>query len=69
MKVMWAKSDQHTEWGLFHVGDVIDMTALGIPDGVVSSWIKDGYAVPEITAEKPDKPKKIKKTMKEVSHG
>ena len=61
MKVTWAKSDQHTEWGLFRVGDVIDTTALGIPDEVVSSWIKDGYAVsaPEIVAS--DKPKKIKK--------
>jgi len=36
------------------------MAALGVPDEAVSSWIKDGYAVGE--PEKPDKPKKIKKT-------
>ena len=62
MKVTWAKSDQHTEWGLFRVGDVIDTTALGIPEGVVSSWIKDGYAAPGIPAEKPDRLRKIKRT-------
>jgi len=61
MKITWAKSDQHTEWGLFRVGDVIDTIALGIPGEVISSWIKDGYAVPEIAAEKPDKPRKIKR--------
>jgi len=60
MKVKWAKSDQHTEFGLFKVGAVIDMAALGVPDEAVSSWIKDGYAVGE--PEKPGKPKKIKKT-------
>jgi len=65
MKVKWAISDQHTEFGLFRVGHIIDMAALGVPDEVVSSWIKDGYAV-EVRAEpkpgQPDKPKKIKKT-------
>jgi len=64
MIIKWAKSDQHSEWGLFRVGDVIDTTERGIPDEVVSSWRRDGYAVeglPEKAAEKPDKPKKIKK--------
>jgi hypothetical protein len=45
MKVKWAISNQHTEFGLFKVGAVIDMAALGVPEEVVSSWIRDGYAV------------------------
>jgi len=45
MKVKWAKSDQHTEFGLFRVGHIIDMAALGVPDEAVSSWVRDGYAV------------------------
>lgn len=45
MKVKWAISNQHTEFGLFRVGAVIDMAVLGVPDEVVASWVKDGYAV------------------------
>ena len=64
MKITWAKSDQHTEWGLFRVGEAIDTTARRIPDEVVSSWTRDGFAVeePETAAVIPDKPKRIKKT-------
>jgi hypothetical protein len=64
MKVKWAISDQHTEFGLFRVGHIIDMAALGVPDEVVSSWTRDGFAVeePETAAVIPDKPKRIKKT-------
>lgn len=73
MKVKWAISNQHTEFGLFKVGAVIDMAALGVPDEVVSSWTRDGYAVavepePEKAAEKPDKPQKTKKAIKEARH-
>jgi hypothetical protein len=45
MKITWAKSDQHTDWGLFKVGDVIDTTEKGIADEIVTSWTRDGFAV------------------------
>jgi hypothetical protein len=54
MKVKWAKSDQHTEFGLFRVGHIIDMAALGVPDEAVSSWVRDGYAV-EVKPERESK--------------
>ena len=54
MKVKWAISNQHTEFGLFKVGHIIDMAALGVPDEAVSSWIKDGYAV-EVKSEREPK--------------
>jgi hypothetical protein len=66
MIIKWQKSNQHTDYGLFRVGDVIDTASRGIPDEVILSWTKDGYAVetlPEKAAEKPDKPKKIKKAI------
>ena len=45
MKITWVKSDQHTDWGLFRVGDVIDTAARGIPEAVVTNWTRDGFAV------------------------
>ena len=78
MKIIWAKSGQHTDWGLFKVGDVIDTEAvptnrgtgiLGIiPEAIVQAWIADGYAILEAPAdapkpEKPEKPKKNRKTI------
>jgi len=54
MKVKWAISNQHTEFGLFKVGHIIDMAALGVPDEAVSSWVRDGYAV-EVKPEREPK--------------
>lgn len=45
MIIKWEKSDQHTDLGLFKVGDVIDTTKRGIPDEAVLSWVRDGFAV------------------------
>jgi len=62
MIIKWAKSDQHTDFGLFKVGDVIDATARGIPDGVISSWARDGFAIemkPGVKAESRREAKKI----------
>jgi hypothetical protein len=61
MKVVWMKSDQHTEWGLFRVGDVIDVTATGIPAEVVANWTASGFAA---TVDEP-RAKKVKKTAEE----
>jgi hypothetical protein len=70
MKIIWKKSDQHSDWGLLRVGDAIDTTALKIPDEVVSSWTSDGFAEvipePKPESERPDKPKKVKSAKKEA---
>jgi hypothetical protein len=66
MKVTWANSDQHTEWGLFRVGDVIDTTERGIPDEVISSWTQDGFAVEVKLSAKSEKLKKLIKVIKEA---
>jgi hypothetical protein len=68
MIITWASSNQHTEWGLFKVGDVIDTTEKKIPDPVVESWTRDGFAVPEPAPvePKPEKPKKVKKPIEEA---
>ncbi|MCJ7643294.1 MAG: hypothetical protein MUP28_02305 [Candidatus Aminicenantes bacterium] len=47
MIIKWQKSNQHTDYGLFRVGDVIDTVARGIPDEVILSWARDGFAVEE----------------------
>ena len=51
MIITWAISSQHTEWGLFKVGDVIDTTEKGIPDSVVESWTRDGFATVPVTID------------------
>ncbi len=62
MVIKWQKHDEHTDFGLFKVGDVIDTAARGIPDSVVGPWVRDGYALeakpePEVAAIKPAKKK------------
>jgi hypothetical protein len=47
MIIKWQKSNQHTDYGLFRVGDVIDAAARGIPDSTIGLWIRDGFAVEE----------------------
>jgi len=66
MKITWSNSDQHTEWGLFRVGDVIDTTERGIPLEVVSSWTRDGFAIEVKPTGKSEKLKRLIKTIKEA---
>jgi len=66
MNIKWLTSNQHTEWGLFRVGDVIDTTTTGIPDEVVSSWTRDGFAVEVKLTAKSEKLKRLIKTIKEA---
>jgi len=67
MNIKWATSNQHSEWGLFRVGDVIDTTELKIPAEVVTSWTRDGFAIemkPAVT--KTEKLKRLIKVIKET---
>jgi len=66
MNIKWLTSNQHTEWGLFRVGDVIDTTALGILPEVVSSWTRDGFAIEVKPTGKSERLKRLIKVIKEA---
>ena len=66
MVITWQRHDEHTGFGLFRVGDVIDTAARGIPDEVVGPWIRDGYAV-EVKADKPEPPRAARSARKKAN--
>lgn len=45
MVIKWQLHDEHTDFGLFKVGDVIETTEKRIPPEVVAIWIRAGFAV------------------------
>ena len=55
-EIKWLAAPQHTEWGNLETGEVVNLSARGIPAEVAAVWVRDGHA--EEVKQKKTAPKK-----------